>query len=158
METDYSSNEMGSGATRERAVTPQSGVAEENETNAQSQANGKNRVPGESVGTATTAEEGGADVEVESKAVEQRGGQREVQWRLGLAHPNAKQLLLRYAFGGDQKVAGASRQSNYYRKYGNPNKKYTWKSGSKSQERLTSSNSSGSERTLRERPAAQDLR
>ena len=65
--------------------------------------------------------EGGASANVEEAS--------EVQWRLGAAYPKAKQLLLRFAVGGDEKVSGASRQSNYYRKYGNPNKMTgkTWK-------------------------------
>ena len=51
--------------------------------------------------------------------VETKGsGGGEVEWRLGVDFPKAKQLLLRYAVSGDQKIAGASKLSNYYYKYG----------------------------------------
>lgn len=42
-------------------------------------------------------------------------------WRMGLEHPKAAALLLRFANRTDRKVKGAERMSKYYTKYGNPN-------------------------------------
>ncbi|KAF5279160.1 hypothetical protein FQR65_LT03406 [Abscondita terminalis] len=42
-------------------------------------------------------------------------------WRLGISHPKAKFLLLRFAFKTDKKPLKAERFSEYYKKYGNPN-------------------------------------
>ncbi|XP_072164517.1 uncharacterized protein [Diadema setosum] len=41
--------------------------------------------------------------------------------RIGLPHPSAQELLLRYATIDDRKERGAYRHSQYYIKYGNPN-------------------------------------
>ncbi|XP_023236863.1 nuclear cap-binding protein subunit 3-like [Centruroides sculpturatus] len=43
------------------------------------------------------------------------------QWRLGVSHPKAKALLLRFATKDDKKIRGAEKRSLYYKKYGNPN-------------------------------------
>ena len=43
-----------------------------------------------------------------------------LQWRYGQSHPNAKQLLLRYATKLDVKEKGAAKNSTYYKKYGRP--------------------------------------
>lgn len=91
-----------------------------------------------------------------------------VQWRLGVGNPKAKQLLLRYAVDGDHKKGGAAQRSNYYRKYGNPNKRPAvakeWrenaavvdKNGGESGLSGTSERFRG--RTWREKPRARDLR
>lgn len=42
-------------------------------------------------------------------------------WRLGLPHPKAKAILLRFATTDDKKLRGAEKRSHYYKKYGNPN-------------------------------------
>lgn len=42
-------------------------------------------------------------------------------WRLGVPHPKAKALLLRFANKDDKKIRGAEKRSLYYKKYGNPN-------------------------------------
>ncbi|KAK4875252.1 hypothetical protein RN001_011674 [Aquatica leii] len=42
-------------------------------------------------------------------------------WRLGVSHPKAKFLMLRFAFKSDKKPLKAERFSEYYKKYGNPN-------------------------------------
>ena len=52
-----------------------------------------------------------------------------VQWHLGVGYPKAKQLLLRNAVEGDEKISGAAQRSRYYRKYGNPNKRIAAVSG-----------------------------
>ena len=88
-----------------------------------------------------------------------------VQWRLGVSHIKAKQLLLRYAVEGDVKVSGAAQRSNYYRKYGNPNKRVgvgggSWRERPGSQEDGMSGLSSISTggKTWREKTTATDLR
>ena len=85
-------------------------------------------------------------------------GQGAVPWRLGVEHPKAKLLLLRIAVVGDHKVVGASKQSNYYRKYGNPNKMAaaTWRKTSQKQELPTSDD--GTQKTWREKQTVEDLR
>ena len=76
-----------------------------------------------------------------------------VQWHLGVSHPKANQvLLLRCAVEGDVKVSGAAQRSNYYRKYGNPNKRVGPPAGG------SRGGSSAGGRTWREKPAATDLR
>ncbi|XP_035211643.1 nuclear cap-binding protein subunit 3-like isoform X2 [Stegodyphus dumicola] len=42
-------------------------------------------------------------------------------WRLGIPHPKAKAILLRFATKDDKKLPGAEKRSQYYQKYGNPN-------------------------------------
>ncbi|CAL1265125.1 unnamed protein product [Larinioides sclopetarius] len=42
-------------------------------------------------------------------------------WRLGVAHPKSKAILLRFASKDDKKLPGAEKRSQYYQKYGNPN-------------------------------------
>ena len=91
-----------------------------------------------------------------------------IQWHLGVGHPKAKQLLLRYAVEGDVKVSGAAQRSNYYRKYGNPNKRVEVGGGrwrerpgdGESQEDCMSGLSSTSTggKTWREKTTATDLR
>ena len=76
-----------------------------------------------------------------------------VQWHLGVSHPKANQvLLLRCAVEGDVKVSGAAQRSNYYRKYGNPNKRVGSPAGG------SRGGSGAGGRTWREKPAATDLR
>ena len=88
-----------------------------------------------------------------------------VQWHLGVDHPKAKQLLLRYAVEGDVKISGAAQRSNYYRKYGNPNKKMgvghrRWRERPEGQEDSAPGlgNTSAEGKTWREKPTATDLR
>ena len=91
-----------------------------------------------------------------------------IQWHLWVDHPKAKQLLLRYAVEGDVKVSGAAQWSNYYRKYGNPNKRVQagggrWRErpgGGEGQEDSVSglSSTSAGGKTWREKPTATDLR
>ena len=110
---------------------------------------------------------GGANVEI--------AGPR---WRLGVECPRAKQLLLRYAVSGDQKLAGAAQWSNYYRKYGNPNEKgramahqfsgsgrpghggtaNTWRDMVPSKEAQKEKPVSVETKTWRDKPVVQDLR
>ncbi|XP_054718072.1 nuclear cap-binding protein subunit 3-like [Uloborus diversus] len=42
-------------------------------------------------------------------------------WRLGMPHPKAKAILLRFATKDDRKLPGAEKRSQFYQKYGNPN-------------------------------------
>ena len=79
-----------------------------------------------------------------------------VQWRLGVGYPKAKQLLLRYAVEGDEKISGAAQRSNYYRKYGNPNKRVAVARWKADQDGLDSTSTGG--RTWREKPTTTDLR
>ena len=75
-----------------------------------------------------------------------------IQWHLGVSHPKANEvLLLRCAVEGDVKVSGAAQRSNYYRKYGNPNKRVGPPRGSRG-------GSGAGGRTWREKPTATDLR
>jgi hypothetical protein len=78
-----------------------------------------------------------------------------VQWHLGVSHPKASQLLLRCAVEGDVKVSGAAQRSNYYRKYGNPNKRMGPPGGSAGG---SGEGSSAGGKTWREKPTAKDLR
>ena len=90
------------------------------------------------------------------------------RWRMGVECPRSKRLLVRYAVGGDKKVTGAGKWSNYYRKYGNPNWKRkthqdggsTGKDGSEStwKEKVTSENKPESVKTGENEAAGQDLR
>lgn len=45
-----------------------------------------------------------------------------IQWWLAPQHPRCEQLLVRQATTGDKKKRGSARESQYYRKYGNPNR------------------------------------
>lgn len=86
----------------------------------------------------------------------------QVQWRVGVHFPKSKQLLLRYAVAGDQKVVGASKHSSYYLKYGNPNKMATKrlrnKSGGQDLSITDPADSVAQKNTWRDQPVAQDLR
>lgn len=42
-------------------------------------------------------------------------------WRLGISHPKAKELLMRFATCKDKKCPKSEKMSQYYKKYGNPN-------------------------------------
>lgn len=44
-----------------------------------------------------------------------------IQWWFAPPHSRGKQLLVRQATTGDKKKRGSARESQYYRKYGNPN-------------------------------------
>ena len=73
------------------------------------------------------------------------------KWRMGVECPRAKRLLVRYAVGGDQKVTGAGKWSNYYRKYGNPN----WKRKTR-QVQGGSGGKDGAENTWREKATSEN--
>lgn len=94
--------------------------------------------------------------------VAEQGSGGEVQWRLGVDFPKAKQLLLRYAVSGDQKIAGASKQSNYYLKYGNPNKMGIKKSRNNYEGQdlgiSDPADNVAQKNTWRDQPVAEDLR
>lgn len=98
----------------------------------------------------------------ENEAVVHQQPEGDVQWRLGVEFPRAKQLLMRFAVSGDCKVSGSSQQSNYYRKYGNPNKTamrtMSWKDKPIAQDIKSSKSSKTTARTWREEPIAEDLR
>ena len=58
----------------------------------------------------------------EGERLEEEGsGTPVLRWRVGVAHPRASQILLRYATTVDKKQLGAAKESQYYKKYGNPN-------------------------------------
>ena len=78
-----------------------------------------------------------------------------VQWYVGVSHPKAKQLLLRYAVEGDIKTSGAAQRSNYYRKYGNPNKRVGM-GGGRSSGSVSDGGSGG--KTWRNKTTDKDLR
>lgn len=46
-----------------------------------------------------------------------------LRWRIGVPHPRTSQILLRHATSVDKKQMGAANESQYYKKYGNPNKR-----------------------------------
>ena len=74
-----------------------------------------NEREGEGDGGKREGASGGGEVE------DERGPGSDVHWWLALPHPRAQQLLVRQATTGDVKKPGAARESQYYRKYGNPN-------------------------------------
>lgn len=43
------------------------------------------------------------------------------KWRIGIPHPRARHLFMRFATKDDVKQQGAGKRSKYYQKYGNPN-------------------------------------
>ena len=56
-----------------------------------------------------------------SSVEEEESGAPVLRWRLGEAHPRASRILLRFATTVDKKQLGAAKDSEYYKKYGNPN-------------------------------------
>ena len=103
-----------------------------------------------------------AVVETEDVLETQASDGGEVQWRVGVDFSKAKQLLLRYAVAGDQKVVGASKLSSYYLKYGNPNKMVTRRLKNKSEGQdlgiSDPADNVAQKNTWRDQAVAQDLR